>query len=175
MTFEQAVYFKLLLICGFNDELNDFVEKSLYEQTPIANIIMELSMAQDEKKLLLVLNEYLRQINDEDIDYNIVFNYVLSFLRKIYKEEIMAKSELAGLMHKISLLTERYTDEPWQTMFVLGSLYDEAESGYIEREEYLRQFDNFIMEGICLKDYPNSNPKESFFKKIIRFFIPYKS
>ena len=71
MTYEDAVYFKLVLLCGYKDELQAYVDKALIEQDPLSDVVLKLSaVGADDKKMLSVLNEYLRQIKDSDIDYN---------------------------------------------------------------------------------------------------------
>ena len=39
MTFEHAVYFKLLLLCGYNDELQKYIDNTLIEQSPLSDKI----------------------------------------------------------------------------------------------------------------------------------------
>ena len=42
MTFEYAVYFKLLLLCGYKDELQKYIDNALIEQNPLSDIVLEL-------------------------------------------------------------------------------------------------------------------------------------
>ena len=96
MTFEYAVYFKLLLLCGYNDELQKYIDNALIEQNPLSDIVLELSTSSsDDKKMLSILNEYLLQIKDTDIDYDkTVFDLVMSFLKIKYFEESMPMAEI---------------------------------------------------------------------------------
>ena len=89
MTFEYAAYFKLLLLCGYNDELQKYIDTALIEQNPISDIVLELSTSSsDDKKMLSALNEYLLQVKDTGIDYDkTVFELVMSFLKIKYIEE----------------------------------------------------------------------------------------
>ncbi|MBE6791785.1 MAG: hypothetical protein E7535_11455 [Ruminococcaceae bacterium] len=170
MTFEYAVYFKLLLICGYNDELKTYIDNALIEQNPLSDIVIELSTSSsDDKKMLSTLNEYLLQVKDTDIDYDkTVFELVLSFLKIKYIEESMSMADITSLMYKLAVCTDRYLDEPWNTMYFLGSLFDEAESGYIDKKDYQCKFTAFLNEGICFCDYPPVQVKESILKKILR-------
>ena len=170
MTFEYAVYFKLLLLCGYNDELQKYINNALIEQNPLSDIVLELSTSSsDDKKMLSILNEYLLQIKDTDIDYDkTVFELVMSFLKTKYYEESMPMAEITSLMYKLAVCTERYFDEPWHTMYFMGDLFDEAESGYIDQKDYQCKFTAFLNEGICFCDYPPAQAKESILKKILR-------
>lgn len=174
MTYECAVYYKLLLLCGYKDDLEQYLDASLVEQNPLSGVVLELFSARcDDKKKLSALNEYLRQGNDSDIDYDkSVFHHVMSFLRRKYTDDDMSMKDITDLMYQIAIQTERYFDEPWNTMCLMGILYGEAEEGYIDKDDYQRKFDAFLNDNICFCDYPPENPpeppKESLFKRLIK-------
>lgn len=170
MTYEDAVYFKLVLLCGYKDELQAYVDKALIEQDPLSDVVLQLSaVGADDKKMLSVLNEYLRQIKDSDIDYNkSVFHLVMSFLNRKYVEDSMSMGDITNLMYRIAVYTERYFDEPWHTMYFMGDMFAEAEIGYIDKEDYQRKFNAFINNRICFCDYPPNKTKEPMLKRIIR-------
>ena len=165
MTYEQATYFKLLLLCGYRDELRQYIDNALVEQNPLSNIILELSTCGlDNKKTLFVLNEFLRQGNS-DIDWDkAVFEMVMSFLKKAYDHDNMSMKKITDLMYQIAVHTDRYHNEPWQTMYYMGDLFDEAKAGYIDKADYQRKFERFIRESICLSEYSSVLPKSHFLK-----------
>lgn len=154
MTYEYAVYYKILLLCGYTDELYNFIDQALIEQEPISPVVLDLSSAgTDKNKLLSVLNEYLLDANDSDIDYDgTVFRLILAFLNRKYTQEAMPMAELTKLMYHIADYTDRIYDDPWHTMSVLYLLFEEAESGYIDKENYLRQFHAFLNDGASIFD-----------------------
>lgn len=171
MPYEYAVYFKLLLLCGYNEDLQQYVDSALEEEDPLSDIILELSMTgQDDKKKLSVLNEYLLQVKDSDIDYDkAVFELVMSFLKKKYIEDVMSMKDITELMYRIAVHTDRYFDEPWSTMYLMWDYYYDAESGWTtDKDDFKRKFDAFINDRICFHDYPPVMPKESFFKRFIK-------
>lgn len=169
MTYEYAVYFKLLLLCGYKDELQRYIDDALVTQETLSEIVLELSTVNsDEDKILSVLNEYLRQTNDADIDYNTVFDYVMSFLKRKYTNDAMPIGDITRLMYKLAVYTKRYMAEPWYTMYLMGDLFDEAEANYIDKEDYLRKLEDFINNNVCFGDYPSSQPKENFFQRLIK-------
>ena len=169
MTYEYAVYFRLLLLNGYPDELQQYIENALVEEDPLSDIVLELAMASDDKELLSVLNEYLLPVNDCDIDYDkSVFGLVISFLKRKYVDDAMPMKSIAELMYQIAIQTDRDSDEPWYTMHILGILFDDAEMGCIDKEEYQHNLEAFINDGVCLDDYPPPKPKESFWKRLIR-------
>ncbi len=170
MTYEYAAYFRLLLLCGYEDELQQYINNALIEQDPLTDIILSLSTAGGDKKIILsVLNEYLRKVKDSDINYNkTVFDLVMSFLKKIYQDDLLSKKAMAELMYHLALYTERYLEEPWSTMYYMGDLFDEAETGYIDKEDFLLKFEAFINNKTLFGDYPPIFPKENLFKRLLR-------
>ena len=108
MTYEYAVYYKLLLLCGYKDDLQQYIDDALVAQDPLSDIVLELSTAgSDDKKMLSVLNEYLLQIKDSDIDYDvIVFDYVMSFLKRRYIEDTMPMKDITELMYRLAVHTD---------------------------------------------------------------------
>lgn len=183
MTYEYAIYFKLLLLCGYKDEMEQFLDTALVEQDPLSYVVLELvTNGSDDKKTLFILNEYIWQAQDSDIDYEAVFKLVMAFLKRRYVEDAMSIQDITALMKRIAIYTERDFEEPWQTMYFLGLLFDEEDAGYIDKADCRRKFDAFINDNICFRDHPpvlpNDNtcfcndpsvlPKESFFKKLIK-------
>ena len=45
MTYEYAVYYKLLLLCGYKDDLQQYINDALVAQDPLSDIVLELSTA----------------------------------------------------------------------------------------------------------------------------------
>ena len=152
MTFEQAMYYKYLLICGYSDELNKHINICLNDENPISDIILNLSTCGfDNKKILAVLNDFVLNVPEDQIDYDKVFAFVLTFLRSQYIEEKVPIEKLTDLMYQISVLTENELENPWWTMYTLGDLYSEAKAGYITMESFMGVFESFINKGICIE------------------------
>lgn len=170
MTYEYAVYFKLLVLCGYTEELQHYIDDALVEQEHLSNIILELSLVgKDSKKMLSVLNEYTLSVKDSDIDYDkTVFSLVMSFIKKKYVDEAMPRKDIAELMYELAVHTDRYWNEPWQTMYFMGDLFEEAEVGYIDKTDFLNKFDAFIKDEICFSDYTDVIPQESYFKRLLK-------
>lgn len=145
MTYEQAAYFKLLLLSGYTDELQRHIDSALLEQVTPSNIILELStLGLDNKKTLSVLNDYLRQGNS-NIDWDKkVFDMVISFLKNAYEHDNISMKKITDLMYQFAVHSERYFNEPWQTMYYMGDLFDEAEAGYIDKADFQQNFERFI-------------------------------
>lgn len=169
MTHEQAMYYKYLLICGFTEELNNYIDTALNRENPISDIVLNLSSCRsDNKKTLMYLNEFISTANEEQIDYNEVFNLIHNFLRNKYTLEKATVEKITDLMYKISVLSEKEADNPWWTMNILGDLYAEAKDGYIDMQRYMENFNSFINDGICMESSILQEPKPSFFKRLFK-------
>lgn len=170
MTYEYAVYLKLLLLCGYQDELQQYVNDALIAQDPLSDIVLSLSTAGNDGKVLLsVLNEYLRQVKDSDIDYDqTVFDLVMSFLKKTCQDGLLSQRAMTKLMYHIALYTDRYLQEPWSAMYYMDDLLDGVEAGYVKKEEFLREFEAFINNRAPFRDDPPASSKENLFKRVLR-------
>ncbi len=170
MTYEYAAYFKLLLLCGYQEELQQYINQALLEQDPISDIILSLSFAGNDKNIILsVLNEYLLQAKNTDIDYNqTVFDLVMSFLQKKYHDDSLSIESITQLMYHLALYTERYGEEPWLTMHCMDDLLGEANAGCIDKEDFLLKFEAFINNKTLLCSYSPVFPKENLFKRFLK-------
>ncbi len=169
MTYEYAVYFRILLLCGYTDELNEYIDKALIEQDPISDIVMDLSLSSnDNKKMFSVLNEYILDVKDTDIDYNgCVFDLVRSFLKKLYNEHTLPMEDLTRLMCQIAINSERTLDDPWCILYNMDILYSEAQLGYYDKDDFQNKFDAFINNGIWF-DPDTIQPKPSLFQRLMK-------
>lgn len=169
MTVEQAIFYKYILISGYPEELNTYVDKSLYNEQPVSEIILDLSACgTNRKRALQVLNEFIAQFDSEQIDDNEVFNLTRQFLKHKYLNEKMPIDKVADTMHRIASLTDK-CDNPWETMSILGELYEDAKSGHIFMESYMDAFNKFINDGILMEftAIDDISSKPSFFKRIL--------
>ena len=150
MTYEQAAYFRVLLLCGYSEEFDAFLESAVKDQERVSDVVLELFFCgSDREKTLAVLKNYLTQVRDEDIDYeNTVFNMLLSFLRSKYVDKTLTTAELTELMYLIARNVDRDGD-PWSTMYLMSDYSGEVECGWGNKEDFLRKFDAFITDGIC--------------------------
>lgn len=171
MTYEYAVYFKLLLLCGYTDELERYTDCELEKQSELSDLILELSTAgSDGKKKLSILNEYLRTTDETEIDYDkTVFELVMAFLRKKYTEDKMTAKDIVDLMCRIANYTERTLDNPWYTMWNIGEIFYGVEEGYNDEEYFQSEFNAFILDKQLI-EYSYIEPiqlKEPFFKRLL--------
>ncbi len=163
MTVEEAIYYKYLLLCGYPGELDGYVDEALEREEPLSPIVLDLSTcSSDHNDTLCVLNSFIIPTPEERIDHNKVFSLVLTFLRRLYREEKMPMDKLTDLMYRISVLTDKACENPWFTMNILGDMYYEAQIGFVSMDSYGETFNRFMNEGICIDLSPAQNPMENF-------------
>lgn len=160
MTTEQAFYFKIMLICGYSDELCEYIENTLNEQTSYEEVIVDLAFCgYNEKQMLSVLESYIRQ-KKEKVDFNIVVDKIFSFLQNKYLDVNTSVEVLVKLMYRIGQLSDLNDDqtEPWFTMTIFDEFYEDAEKGYIDKDEYLEYLKSFIFERKYYNDFQFYKP-----------------
>lgn len=148
MAVEQAFYFKIMLICGYSDELFEYIENTLNEQTSYEEVIVDLAFCgYNEKQMLSVLEAYIRQ-KKEKVDYDVIIESIFNFLQNKYLDSETSVDALVKLMYKIGQLSDLNEEqtEPWFTMTIFDEFYEDAEKGYIDKDEYLEYLKSFIFE-----------------------------
>ncbi len=148
MTVEQASYFKIMLICGYSDELCEYIENTLNEQTSYEEVIVDLAFCgYNEKQMLSVLESYIRQ-KKEKVDYDVIIESIFNFLQNKYLDSETSVESLVKLMYRIGQLSDLNEErtEPWFTMTIFDEFYEDAEKGYINKDEYLEYLKSFIFE-----------------------------
>ena len=155
MTVEQAFYFKIMLICGYSDELFEYIENTLNEQTSYEEVIVDLAFCgYNEKQMLSVLESYIRH-KKEKVDFDVIIDSIFRFLQKKYLDSETSVESLVKLMYRIGQLSElnMEEEEAWFTMRIFDSLYFDAMEGYIDKDEYLQNLKAFIFERESCSDF----------------------
>lgn len=148
MTIEQAFYFKIMLICGYSGELFEYIENTLNEQTSYEEVIVDLAFCgYNEKQMLSVLESYIRQ-KKEKVNYDVIIESIFSFLQNKYLDSGTSVEALVKLMYRIGQLSDLNEEqtEPWFTMTIFDEFYEDAEKGFVDKDEYLEYLKSFIFE-----------------------------
>lgn len=128
MTYEQAIFFRILLSLGYCERLNKFLNEALEEQEPISNIVLELAfVGGDKNKILSLLNAHTAG-NEHEIDYTQVFSMLLEFFGEMRKQGAEIK-EITALMYRAALLHPDIweAEKEWRAMYLFDD-YIEFES-----------------------------------------------
>ncbi|MBQ2758538.1 MAG: hypothetical protein IJE93_02095 [Clostridia bacterium] len=161
MTAEQALYFKIMLILGYTDELYEYIEKVLNEQSAYEDIIINLAFCgSDNKEKLSVLEEYL--IQSKEIDYSIFIDLIFTFLQNNYPDNEENLKSFVRMMYDLGILLQEYNENPYSepgfSMTLFNGYYFDAEEGYIDKDEYMDFLKAFVFERKCNNDFQFYKP-----------------
>ena len=160
LTYEDALYHKMLLEVGVTDELGQTVERLLAEEAPLSDIALRLGYANgDPNEQLSALNEYLASAPEGGIDEEAVLAKLTVYLKKVYEADPDDLKGIADLMYRMTVNTGRQHDAPWQRLWLLGDLYDLVEQDLFSEEEY-RQRVRALLYGEAPADRPNAPEKK---------------
>jgi len=127
----------------------------------------------NEKQMLSVLEAYIRQ-KKEKADFDVIIDSVFSFLQNKYLDNETSVEALVKLMYRIGKLSELNSEEeePWFTMRIFYSLYEDSEEGYIDKDGYLACLKSFIFEREYCSDFQIYKPvKQKKFKSPFMLLI----
>lgn len=144
MRSEEIYFYKLMLLCGYPEELNQAISSSLENQNPIDPDILDLSACgSDAKKQLSVLNAILVRDGEESLDRKAIYELVRRFLHQQYAAG-MDIPALVKLMYRIATETCWYDEEPWNTLFLMEDYYDDAQCGCRSERDFLHLVETLI-------------------------------
>lgn len=172
MTYRQAAYFRLMLLCGQTEEFVAFVDSALLEEDPISDVALDLAFCYtDPKESLSVLNGYLADIGWENIDSEELYEDVRRFLGRQYTEKGLPFEETLRLTEKLALAYDAYPEPPWSPMTYATDVYADVQEGYIDREAFVRRVEDFWINGteLSFSDLPTVR-KKSFFSRLCAGF-----
>ncbi len=158
MTIEQAIYFKVLICNGYPEELLKHIDTALETQNPLSDIVLEMSFAaNDEEKLISLLNELINSVKPEEIDFDgKLIDMFLAFFRRKYREENMPLDELVTVMHSCAMcysnLYPVFDNSLWYTMYILDECYE-----WGERTHFLQILNDFLdyKKPMGFSDFPS--------------------
>lgn len=152
MRIEERYFYKLMLLCGYPEELNQAISTALDHQNPIESDILDLSACRgDVKKQLSVLNAILARNGEDLLDRKVIFELVQRFLHQQYVAG-MDISTLVKLMYRISKETGWHDEEPWNSLFLMEDYYDDAQLGINSTNQFFHQIARFLVFGQMKSD-----------------------
>lgn len=148
MTFEEARFHEILLIAGWNDRLLPRLNRMLEEENPLSNLALELSAAgEDPKQQLSALHKYTQ---GRPVDMARVGLLVRLDLRGRMDAGEMDAETCMRAMKKIADASDCILEEPWQSMGLFFSFYEEARDGILSMDGLMDCFRRFMEDGAPL-------------------------
>ena len=132
MTYEQAAYFRLLLLLGFPEPLDAFFDDALEREDPLSDVILSLvDCGGDRKAQLAVLHE---DTQAAQVDYAVVGRYVLDFACA-KKDEGWPLEKVTDLLNRAYNIAWNY-HELWWSMELCDELYEEEDRNWLSRPKF---------------------------------------
>ena len=79
MTYEDAIYYKLLLCVGINNDFDVWLNTQVEQENPISKLVLDLfDCGENLNDKICVLNKYILAANTEQIDEQKVFSLVVN-------------------------------------------------------------------------------------------------
>ncbi len=148
LTYEDALFHKLLLESGETGELEPAIDRLLSEEEPLSEVVLQLAYAGgDPKKQLSALNGYLREAPEGSVDTDAVFHRLAEYLRRLYQADPSDLRRIGTLMYEFARNAGLGHDYPWYELEQLGDCSELIDEDLIEPAEYARSVENYLYKG----------------------------
>ena len=150
MTPEIALYHKLLLQAGVDDQYELYLNHLLEHEQPLSEIAVELAFCMsDVNRTISILHNYII-VQKPDMD--VVASLVWDDLHRRYCTGALPNADLRRIMYQITIASGLCFEEPWYTMAFFDLCWDEVEIGFLDKENFLRTMDEFLMNRTTITD-----------------------
>lgn len=176
MNREDAFYYESLLVIGFSDEYDEWLDSCIESENPLSNITLELSSCgSDRNKTISVLRQYR---SEQPVDEKTVCERLRLFFKEAYESGKMEKGQVVFSMNAITSHIGDLGDfdvEIWGDMFYFDDYYSLAEKDILAWKGFDSAFFAYLNDGIPLDiekiwRYDKCDKKISFLEKIKRIF-----
>lgn len=170
---EDAFYYKNLLMLGFSDGYDDWLEACLASEDSLSDVTLELSgCGSDENKIISVLHGYC---SEHPFDEAAVCDKLRVFFREAYDAGKMSTGEVVSAMYDlVQNISDRgdYNAKIWGSMADFYDYYALVEDDILAREAFDSAFSAYLSDGVPLdpKTIWGNNERLPLLERIKRFF-----
>ncbi len=172
---EDAFYYKNLLILGFSDGYDEWINFYLESENPLSDIVLELSCCDSNiDKTISLLHNYCAE---QSFDEASVCDRLRLFFKDAYYSNKMAKEEIITAFYRLALNIGDPGDfdiDLWGSMFYLDYYYSLAKEGIISWKSFDSAFFAYLDNGTPLNSNhiwnKNVETKTSFLNRIKNIF-----
>ncbi len=148
---EEAFYYKNLLMFGFSDGYDEWLNYYLETESPLSDIVLELSLCgSDVNKAISLLHNYCAEQNFDKV---VSHDKLRLFFKNAYYSNRMSKEEVLSTMYRLSLNIGDPGDfdiKLWGSMYYLDYYYGLALDGVIPMENFDFAFFSYLDNGTPL-------------------------
>ena len=153
LSYEDAYFYKLILQCGFYEEVNEWIDSIAVVNDSLEGIYLDLVCNQNNmNELISCLHSY---IGDNKIDDKGLCDRLRLFIKeKIDKGEI-SYEEAANSLCGFAIKSEKWEEEPWKDFYMISVYGDYMDGGFFDVKDYHKIVIEFVNTGklLHLDDY----------------------
>lgn len=128
LSFEQALYYKLLCQLGYTEEIDAYIEEELLKKEDCEGILLELAWcASDLGKYVEVLTAYLK---GAEVDNLLVCQMLKEFVARRYDAMDFEIETCAKTLYQFAVMSEKDAEEGFDEMYRIGIELEEVVDGY---------------------------------------------
>ena len=176
---EEAFYYKHLLLLGFSEEYDAWLDAHLNAESPLSDIVLELSLCgEDVRKTAALLHNYCAA---EPFNTAVAIDQLRLFFKRAYDTGSMNVNEISAAMYQMALNAEDLDEcvlPLWGSFYYLDYYRALVEDGVIPHENFDFAFFSYLNQGIPLdtdRIWQKPSPqKPSLLHKLKAFFTKKK-
>ena len=132
LSYDDAMFYKLILQSGYQKEVNDWIDNFTTNNDLLEGIYLDLVCNQDNlNELISCLHNY---VIEKDFNDKVVCDRLQSFIKdKLNKNEI-SYEEAANSLCGFSIHSEKWLDEIWHNFYMLSVYGDYMDGGFRAKE-----------------------------------------
>ena len=146
---EEAFYYKNLLLLGFSDGYDEWLNYYLETESPLSDIVLELSLCGSNlDKIVSLLHNYCAE---QAFDETVSHDKLRLFFKEAYHSSRMGKEEVLSTMYHLALNVGDPGDfdtKLWGSMYYLDYYYGLAKDGTIPMENFDFAFFSYLDNGV---------------------------
>jgi hypothetical protein len=128
LSFEQALYYKLLCQLGYTEEIDAYIEEELLKKEDCEGILLDLAWcASDLGKYVEVLTAYLK---GAVVDNLLVCQMLKEFVARRYDAMDFEIETCAKTLYQFAVMSEKDAEEGFDEMYCIGIELEEVVDGY---------------------------------------------
>lgn len=172
LSYEEALYYKLLLQSGFTKETNEWINKIMYTSETLDGIYLDLVCNQNNlNNLISCLHNY---IIDKEIDEKVVYEKLRLFIKNKLENNEISLEEAVNYFTSFAIQSENMYNPPWNNFYSISLLYDYLLEGFLNKDEFIKILNDFIETGKEINSNIlsfNSNTKPQKNNKVLLLII----
>lgn len=159
LTYEDALFHKLLLEAGVTNEFAPLIDRMLAEEEPLSELALELAYSgADANKQLAALNAFLSRASELSVDMDEVYAKLIGYFRSRYELAPDDVDALVGAMYRVGMNPE-YAYDNWPQLWTCSDYYILSLDGVIAPDKFKAYLLSILYGGECIDPWePHRKP-----------------